>query len=324
MTFLCCPMVFGQPAPDISTIVSRLNQGDAIPEELLTRKSLVLHDPAISLKELESFQSGFQRCGIDAVLYVPYDIPTANAEVNRLFINYASKREVYYFIILTKKESLYDLVVAPFDGKKDWFTEGHAAWHLFGTDASAITQSIFRLTAGKLKKRNLLINETPETQLSLNTITGNRNEFFALDLKVDRLAIVRSGLAAEDKIVEEYFAKNYPFKFEFFNPGVLDKDIRSKGFLYILKYVHARAGVAMRLLGYEPTKIGKTLPTISFTDSGQAEIKNVSAETTVWKFYFKHLENGNHYLGTKWDADEDKFQALKNHLIGFKTELRIK
>lgn len=152
------PLIFGQPALDISLMVSRLNQGDAIPEELLSRKSLVLHDPSISFKELESFQQGFQRCGIDAVLYVPYDIPTANNEVNRLFINYVSKREVYYFIILRKKDMLYDLVVAPFDGKQDWFTEGHAAWHIFGADIGEITQSIFRVTAGRFKKKNLLIN----------------------------------------------------------------------------------------------------------------------------------------------------------------------
>ena len=321
---ISCLLAIGQPAPGVTTFVSRLNQGDAIPEDLLTRKSLVLHDPSISYRELEAFQAGFQRCGIDAVLYVPYDVPTANQEVNRLFINYVSKREIYYFIVLTKKESIYDLVIAPFDGKQDWFTEGHAAWHLFGSDIGAITQSIYRLTAGKLKKRNLLINENPETQLSLNPITGNRNEFFALDLKVDKLAIVRTGLATEDKILEEYFSQNYPFKYEFFNPGTLDKDIRSKGFLYLLRYVHSRGSVAMRLLGYEPAKIGKSIPTISFNELSQQEIKNVSSETTIWKFYFKHLENGNHYLGTKWDAAEDKIEALKNHIQGFKNELRIK
>lgn len=51
--------------------------------------------------------------------------------------------------------------------------------------------------------------------------------------------------------------------------------------------------------------------------------KKLPADEKVFKFYFKHIESGNVFLGTKWDADTTWDQALWNHLMAFKAELNL-
>ena len=57
--------------------------------------------------------------------------------------------------------------------------------------------------------------------------------------------------------------------------------------------------------------------------NGQQQLKSFSANTPVYKFYFKHIDSGNVFLGTKWDADLTWEQALKNQIKGFKAELKV-
>jgi len=57
--------------------------------------------------------------------------------------------------------------------------------------------------------------------------------------------------------------------------------------------------------------------------NGSSQVKTIAADKPVYKFYFKHIESGNVFLGTRWDADETYMQGLKNHLMGFRAELRL-
>jgi hypothetical protein len=53
------------------------------------------------------------------------------------------------------------------------------------------------------------------------------------------------------------------------------------------------------------------------------QLKNIAANTVVYKFYVRHIDSGNIFLGTKWDADTTWQDALKNFIGGFKAELKI-
>ena len=308
--------------PLTGDMLSGLVFEERVPDDMLAKKSIVLHEPAIQLKDLEIVQQGFRRCGIDAVLYFPMDVPGSNDEVNLEFVKNLSARNISFIILLSRKKDLWDLVFTRFNGTPDWFTPGQQAWHVVGTSLPAIMESMLRVTMTEQKKKNLLINPVPEMELNLNPLVGNRGEYYAIDLKVDRLAIIRSGDAKADAGTEEYFKMEYPLKYQFFDKGTNEEDIRAKGFLYLLKSIHTRASAGMELLGYDMSRIGHAVTGIRFT-GGPEELATYPAETTVWKFWFKHLENGNIYLGKGWDGDADRLQALKNHVRGLKAELKI-
>jgi hypothetical protein len=52
-------------------------------------------------------------------------------------------------------------------------------------------------------------------------------------------------------------------------------------------------------------------------------LRNIGANEQVYKFYFKHIDSGNVYLGSKWDADLNWYDALSNQLKGLKKEMKI-
>jgi hypothetical protein len=295
---------------------------EKVPDDLLARKSIVLHDPTIVISDLETVQEGFRRIGIDAVVYYPIDIPKCNEEVNREFIRYLDARNIKFMILLTHKKGLWDLVITPYNGTPQWFTPGQSAWHVAGSSLPAILESMGRVTQLSQKKRNLLVNPLPELELNLNPVEGNRNDWYAIDLKVDQLAIVKTGDKDFDAMLEDYFGKEYPFRHRFFEPGTQEPDIRSKGCLYSLKWIHTRASAAMDLLGYDMSKVSHAVSAISYA-GGPMEVRTYSSEEPVWKFYFMHLENRNLFLGSRWDGDPNRLQALGNHVRGLKAELKV-
>ena len=154
--------------------VSGLVFEERVPDDLLARKSIVLHDPAIPYSDLETVQQGFRQCGIDAVLYFPIDIPASNDEVNREFVRNLVARNIKFIVLLTHPKENWDFVITAFNGKPSWFTPGQTAWHLVGSSLPLILQSMNRVAMSSQKKRNLLVNPVPELDLNLNPVTGNQ------------------------------------------------------------------------------------------------------------------------------------------------------
>ena len=115
---------------------------------------------------------------------------------------------------------------------------------------------------------------------------------------------------------------NYPLKFKLTESNLSEKDLRKQGSLYVLCFIYARDGVAKNLLGYDMSKSESALVSVTYPN-GQQQLKNIPIDTPVFKFYFKHIDSGNVFLGNKWDADLTWQQALLNQIKGMKAELRI-
>jgi hypothetical protein len=316
-THLCSAQV-----GDIQKVISNLAAG-AVPGDLLSTKTMVLYDPAFTTKELEQVQAGFERTGIDAVLYFPVDVPMCNRDVQKVFTDHLTKREIKYLALLQKRPTELEFVFTEFSKTKDLMVAGQAAWKITGKNIQEISMDIYRTALNSQKRLNMLVSPTPEYDLKFDFIRGTRGEYFALDLKVDKLAILKFGNAQMDKALEEIFKNNYPFNYEFFESGTEDKEIRQKGFLLLLSAIHTRGYPAMELLKYNMTNAGSAIASVSYPN-GQLQLKTIPANELVYKFYFKQLENGNIYLGTKWDADPSWEQALLNQIMGLKAEMRIK
>lgn len=313
---------FAQADGAMQKIISGLSTSP-IPDDLLATKSIALYDPMLSVKELNQIQTGFERTGVDAVIYYPMDLPMCGRDVQKAFAEYLKKREIKYLVFLQKKPAEFEFLFTEFSGTKELLKPGQPAWKVSGKTIDEISMDVYRTALNSQKRLNMLVSPTPEFDLKLHFIRGTRGEYFALDLKVDKLAIIKFGDEKMDKAMEDIFKNYYPFKYQFFEPGTEETDIRQKGFLLILCHIYARGLPAMELLEYDMSKAGSAIASVSYPN-GQLQLKTNPAEEPVYKFYFKQLENGNIYFGTKWDADSSWMQALLNQVKGLKAELRIK
>lgn len=266
-------------------------------------------------------QLTFQKAGIDAIVYFDIDMLFANNDVTKAFSGYLTKREIGNLVFMEKEDSLYTITITTNNGKENVIDPKQSAWSTSHRLLTEALKTLYR-TSSVLKKQNLLINDSPEADGTVNPILGKRNEFYASDLKVDLLAVPKTGNDALDRELEEIFQTHYPLKFKMTEPGIAEKDLRRQGFLYVLSFIYTRGSVAKELLGYDMSKAESALVSVAYAN-GQQQLKTIPSNTKVFKFYFKHIDSGNVFLGTKWDADTEWHTALLNHIQAMKAELRI-
>jgi hypothetical protein len=321
--FLLCILFFpghSQIPVGEQEILSRLKQSAVLPEKLVSTRSAVFYPHAMPMKELEEIQKGLQRTGIDAVIYIESDFLAAGRDASVALAEYLNAREISNIAVFQKTPD-YAVYIAPYNNMATLFEAGQNAWYRSEKTLDVLLQTLFRSANATLKRENLLINDYPEVAMPLNVFKGRRSDFFAIDLKVDPLAVPKFGDEAMDKELEEIM-KEYPFKYKLTAPGLSEAQIRQDGSYYVLRFVYARDKAAQQLLGYNVTRSQSAIASVTYPD-GAPHLKNIPADTPVYKFYFKHIDSGNTFLGTKWDADVTWQQALINQLRAFKAELKI-
>jgi hypothetical protein len=297
-------------------------KGDGpLPEKLLTTRTAVFHPYTFTAKELETLQASFQRTGVDAVVYFENDLLIAGRDVSVAVAQYLIAREINNLAVIHKKDGQYVLYLTEFNKKANFVEQDQATFTSSNTSLDELLRNVYRVAANSLKRENLLINDYPETGLTINPINGRRADYFAIDLKVDPLAVPKFGNEEMDKELAEIM-KNYPFKYTLTEAGLAESELRKQGYLFVLRFVHARDKVAKAVMGYDMTKSESAIVSITYPDK-QPQVKNIPANEEVYKFYFKHIESGNVYLGTKWDADTTWQQALINQIKGFRSEMKI-
>jgi hypothetical protein len=300
---------------DEEQFYARIKSGTVLPQNLLTTKTAVFYPYTMKQKELELAQQYFQRSGIDAVAYFGRDVSVNMAQS-------LNTREITNLIVFQRGQDFYRLTLFEYNRKANFIENDAPTWVGQNRVLEEVLKSLYLASAnGGLRRENYLINDVAETGFIINAIDGRRNEFYAIDLKVDPLAVPKFGNAVQDKELEEIMTA-YPYKYTLTEPGLSEADLRKQGYLFVLRFVRARAGVAKQVLGYDVTKSESAIASISYA-SDQPQVRNISVNADVYKFYFKHIDSGNVYLGTKWDADESWQQAIVNQLRGMKIELKI-
>jgi len=303
-------------------LIDKLQMTETVPGDLLATRSIALYDPSYKKSELEEIQKTFAQIGIDTEAYIEKDVILAGRDFTGSYANYFITREIKYLVILDKVEKAYRMVVTPFNNTPALVDANQIAWMVTHSSLREMLMAAYRNSWISQKKQNLLINDFPETEVKVNTITGRRSEFFAIDLKVDALAVPAFGEAKADTILYRMFKEHYPFKWKLMPPGTSEEEMRKKGFQYVLTEIQTRGIAAKQLLGYDLTKAESAYVSTTFPD-GTAQLRAIPSETMIYKFYAKHIPSGNIFLGTRWDADTTWEQALKNYLKGFKIELKI-
>ncbi len=303
-------------------LVDKLQLTETVPGDLLATRSIALYDASLKRSEIEEIQKTFAQIGIDTEAFIEKDVILAGGDFTKAYANYFVTREIKYLVILDKTAKGYRMIVTPFNNTPSLTDANQIAWLVTNTSLREMLMTAYRNSWISQKKQNFLINEYPETSIKVNAITGRRSEFFAIDLKVDALAVPAFGEAKADTILFRMFKEYYPFKWKLTPPGTSEEELRKKGYQYVLTEIQTRGIAAKQLLGYDMTKAESAYVSTTYPD-GAAQVRAIPSETLIYKFYAKHIPSGNIFLGTKWDADTTWEQALKNYLKGFRVELKI-
>lgn len=303
-------------------IIDKLQLTETVPAELLASRSVALFDPSLKKSELEEIQKTFAQIGIDAEAYIERDVILSGNDFTKAYAAYFTTREIKNLILLDKSPKGYRMVVTPFNNTPALIDANQIAWAVTNTSLREMLMTAYRNSWISQKKQNLLINDYPETDIKVNAITGRRSEFYAIDLKVDGLAVPVFGEAKADSTLARFFKEYYPYKWKLITPGTNEEDLRRKGFQYILCEIQTRGIAAKQLLGYDMTKAESAYVSTTYPDS-TAQVRAIPSDKLIYKFYAKHIPSGNIFLGTKWDADTTWEQALKNYIKGFRVELKI-
>lgn len=317
-----CLMPFTGNAQLLSeaTIISRLKSG-AIPEEIMSRRSVVLHSTSVTPEEIKTMHEGLIRAGIDPVAYYETDRILAGGDSEKAYNKYFTRREISCIVFIQKKPEGFSAYLTQYNGRPDFVSDGQNAWSTQAQTLSQLMNDIYRSALSTYQKKNLLINDVAETGLPVKVIEGQRNETFPYDLKVDNLAVPKFTDSLATKELTEIF-KTYPLRHQFTDNTIPDKDLRNKGFLYVLCVIHARGSITKDVLGYSVTKSESAFVSVTWPGADM-QLKNISADTDVYKFYVRHIDSGNVFLGTKWDADVTWQQALTNFIRALKADMKL-
>jgi len=300
--------------------LSGFTSTDQVSKEILASKSVVLHGASLTDTDLKTIQLYFQQTGIDAVAYFDADILVAGKDVESAYFNYFIKRGITYLIFVEHSDEYKINFVSI--GEKKLLDNKMPVWVMRDLDLSELLKNIYRTALYDQPRKNYLVNDLPESDISVNIFTGRRSEYYAIDLKVDQLAVQKSGDEEYDQQLEEIFTSHYPYKFTMVEPELDEKEIRKKGIPYILCQIHTRGEAAKELLNYSISTSQSAISSVTFPN-GELRLKTIPKETVISKFYVRHIDSGNTFLGTKWDADILWQDALRNHIKNFKAELNI-
>jgi hypothetical protein len=315
----------GQPALYAQTqLTSVLKITDTALPDMLAKKTVVFYEPAFKTDELKSIQFGFQRIGIDAVGYFQADKVVAGRDAARVHADYLVSREISFIAFLSKSDGNFVFTITAFNGNMSFVTPQQPAWQRSNRKLDDLLVTIYRDSWLSQKKLNFLINDQPETEIPIVMIAGRRTELFPIDLKTDNIAIPKLADTTAVSQIMALFNEIYPYptRVKVAVDPVVEKDLRRQGFSFVLRYVYCRGKAARELLGYDVSKNESAYGSLAY-HNGTPQVKSISVDVPIYKFYIKHIESGNVFLGTKWDADEDMLQALRNYIQGFKTEFKL-
>ncbi|NOS55553.1 MAG: hypothetical protein HOP37_04770 [Cyclobacteriaceae bacterium] len=305
-----------------SELMARMTPTSTIPAELVSARSVVVYQNTFTVKELQEAHTFFQQTGIDAVAYFDVGRLLAGHESRKAYSANLLARGIKYLILFQKNEKGYRFIFCPFNGKPDFVENNSLVWQQENASLNELLKTVYRFAVSNLKKTNFLINDLPETNLTVNVFKGRINQNFSLQVKTFKTAIPRFGNAVADAELEAYLKENFPVKYELVDPQADEVALSAKGFRTILRYVHTRGLLAQEILGFDMTQQARSLPS-AIVVNNEIQIKTILAEQPVYKFFFKNLEYGDLFLGTKWDADVTWQDALRNHIEALKLNQQI-
>ena len=93
-----------------------------------------------------------------------------------------------------------------------------------------------------------------------------------------------------------------------------EKKLLTKGFQFVMMRINSSGENVRKMLGYEVTRDVDALVTIKKDKEENVSIKSIPIDGLVYKYYIKHINSGDIYLGEQWDGDDNWQDAFNNHI----------
>ncbi len=336
---ICCPLRAQDDDAVFPANLRTLGSSRELPKDVLFTKSVVLindhtQQKANAWKELsQEAHKTFRDAGIDAVAYYYFDDVKAGRDVSRKLAEGLKQRQIKNIVVISKTEGGCGLVITPFSGNAFFFEKNQQAYK---QTASSCDQLLIELGKAayrnKAEVQNYLINDQPEFFVGAGSVVkGHREEAFAKDLKLDKMAVPRfqeddlssmqnpaPGIADTTQVnhLNESLAgimDNYPYAYDLVDSGIDEDKLRQSGYQFILLKLHTSKAHIQDMLGYSQKE-----------ETGQKSSGSIiEDQASVYKFYVKHIYTGDVYVGDVWDASKDWQQALHHYIQNMRKSLNI-
>ncbi len=304
--------------------LSQLQINGTLPKTILNSRSVVLvktADKAAGSGQepwknvAEEAHKYFKGAGIDAVAYYDWRNVNAGPDATTAFAEAFRQRAIDNLVVVERNNGEYKIIISPV-GKEGLIAKGSAAWQQSGPEIGPIVNTL-QNDAGQadLKLGNFLIIDKPEYFYTTDIRLNKRFFSYAPDLKLDKLAVPAYEIFVEKGKSDSLsgiksLMQAYPYQWGITKTGTDEKDLRLKeGYQYVLLYLHTSAANIRRFLNYGSNE---EIP---------LELQaNLNDDSSVYKFYIRHIYTGDVYAGTHWDAAPAYEEALSNYLANLRKD----
>lgn len=341
-------------------LMTVLNSGsNSIPEDLQLSKTIVVisvDDNQLIRPDWKTLAEEahyyLKKLNIDAVLYFYIDDLIAGYDVQRAITNRLNGRDIKNIFILSKDKingsDQFIGVLTAYNQGANFISNNQTAWKSQTSDLEILFRNLARgIDNANLTLENLLIIDTPEFFGGIDIIRGKRFESFNTDLRIDRLAIPKfldlslpgnSEAESTKEIVAlinkensrnvirnsqiENLMADYPYNFGIVPYEYDEKKLSAQGFQFVLMRIKSSGRNVRDLLGYQTTEDTNELNTHKIDNQGNHSEKPLPIDGMMYKYYIKHINSGEIYLGEQWDGDDSWQDALNNHLAALLLKLK--
>ncbi len=325
-----------------------------LPERLNSQRSAVIFSVPNKIEDINrvgDYESmvtqahkAFRTMGIDAVLYLNNLNLVASSGSLDSYADILKKRDIQNVIFLTKKQSAYELLIAPFSNTVKFIEEGSNAFYLEDTDFYTLLLKLGKeVRRAELEQTNFLIPEKPNllngVSIVENTLLKNYPGILRRSkLAIERFTYVDSSNVEDPSIMQEISKQNeklrrlnkelevivsstYPYEWEMIDP-MSDDDLKRNRYQFVLRSVSGPAKSVRQMLDYEvlPSETGfvSVIPVMP----DQKRVKTLPKDAIVHKFYIRQNISKNVHVG-EWDADLTWQEALNNMVGNLSQELNV-
>jgi hypothetical protein len=153
LLFILLPLlVSGQDLTE-DVLIARLQSNGNIAEDVLSKRSVVLHSFNLSSKEINTIHENLVRTGIDAIGYFEIDMVLGGKDMTAAYSKYFTRREVANLVLVQKTPTGYRICVTSFNNENDLVKQNQPAWITEGPSLSEALTLLYRTALASNHKR---------------------------------------------------------------------------------------------------------------------------------------------------------------------------